>query len=115
MLRYHNVYGPRMPRDTPYAGVAAIFRSVLAAGRAPRVFEDGRQRRDLVHVSDVARAMVAVLENPAPGQAINVGSGQSLSVLEVARVLARAGARATRKGQWTRRTTGLPTASCARS
>ncbi|MGH8976072.1 MAG: NAD-dependent epimerase/dehydratase family protein, partial [Acidimicrobiia bacterium] len=52
-LRYHNVYGPRMPRDTPYAGVASIFRSALEAGRAPRVFEDGGQRRDFVHVADV--------------------------------------------------------------
>ncbi len=49
-LRYHNVYGPRMPRDTPYSGVAAIFRSALEAGRAPRVFEDGAQQRDFVHV-----------------------------------------------------------------
>ena len=52
-LRYHNVYGPRMPRDTPYAGVASIFTSALAAGRSPRVFEDGRQLRDFVHVRDV--------------------------------------------------------------
>ena len=55
-LRYHNVYGPRMPRDTPYAGVASIFRSALERGEAPRVFEDGGQRRDFVHVRDVARA-----------------------------------------------------------
>ncbi len=54
-LRYHNVYGPRMPRDTPYAGVASIFRSALARGESPQVFEDGGQRRDFVHVSDVAR------------------------------------------------------------
>src|SRR4029450_2489207 len=58
-LRYHNVYGPRMPRDTPYAGVASIFRSALAGGRAPTVLEDGRQRRDFVHVTDVARANLA--------------------------------------------------------
>src|SRR5581483_10789064 len=55
-LRYHNVYGPGMPRDTPYAGVASLFRSALARGEAPRVLEDGRQRRDFVHVSDVAAA-----------------------------------------------------------
>ena len=61
-LRYHNVYGPGMPRDTPYAGVASFFRSALAAGRAPRVFEDGAQRRDFVHVRDVAGATVAALE-----------------------------------------------------
>src|SRR5439155_16520263 len=60
-LRYHNVYGPRMPRDTPYAGVASIFTSSLRRGAAPRVFEDGGQRRDFVHVSDIARANVAAL------------------------------------------------------
>ena len=60
-LRYHNVYGPRMPRDTPYAGVASIFASALAAGRAPRVFEDGGQLRDFVHVRDVAHANVLAL------------------------------------------------------
>ena len=65
-LRYHNVYGPRMPRDTPYAGVASIFRSALAAGRAPRVFEDGGQRRDFVHVRDVARANLLALTAPEP-------------------------------------------------
>ena len=53
-LRYHNVYGARMPRDTPYAGVASISRSAYAAGRPPQVFEDGGQRRDFVHVADVA-------------------------------------------------------------
>ena len=60
-LRYHNVYGPGMPRDTPYSGVAAIFRSALEAGVAPRVFEDGRQLRDFVHVHDVADANVAAV------------------------------------------------------
>ncbi|HEV2820153.1 MAG TPA: NAD-dependent epimerase/dehydratase family protein, partial [Solirubrobacteraceae bacterium] len=65
-LRYHNVYGPRMPRDTPYAGVASIFRSSLAAGRAPRVFEDGAQRRDFVHVRDVAHANVLALTADEP-------------------------------------------------
>src|ERR1700722_10510154 len=61
-LRYHNVYGPRMPRDTPYSGVAAIFRSCLENGAPPRVFEDGGQRRDFVHVRDVARANLAALD-----------------------------------------------------
>jgi dTDP-L-rhamnose 4-epimerase len=61
-LRYHNVYGPRMPRDTPYSGVAAIFRSCLEGGAAPRVFEDGGQRRDFVHVRDVAQANLLALE-----------------------------------------------------
>ena len=88
-LRYHNVYGPRMPRDTPYAGVASIFRSALAAGRAPRVFEDGGQRRDFVHVRDVARANLLALGDAAPG-AYNVASGTPRSVLEMARALTRA-------------------------
>src|SRR3954469_5115406 len=53
-MRYHNVYGPRMPRNTPYAGVAAIFTAALRRGEAPKVFEDGGQRRDFVHVRDIA-------------------------------------------------------------
>ncbi|WP_435192915.1 NAD-dependent epimerase/dehydratase family protein [Streptomyces sp. NRRL F-5630] len=92
-LRYHNVYGPRMPRDTPYAGVASFFRSALAAGRAPRVFEDGRQRRDFVHVRDVAAANVAALEADAEAGALtayNTGSGTPHTVGELARALAEA-------------------------
>ncbi|MFE3165728.1 NAD-dependent epimerase/dehydratase family protein [Streptomyces sp. NPDC059224] len=92
-LRYHNVYGPRMPRDTPYAGVAALFRSALARGEAPRVFEDGRQRRDFVHVRDVAAANVVALEaRPEPGalSAYNTGSGEPHTVGEMARALAEA-------------------------
>ena len=90
-LRYHNVYGPRMPRDTPYAGVASIFRSALAGGEAPQVFEDGGQRRDFVHVRDVARANVLALTapEPVPG-AFNVASGTPRTVLDMARALARA-------------------------
>ncbi len=90
-LRYHNVYGPRMPRDTPYAGVASIFRSALAAGRAPRVFEDGGQIRDFVHVRDVAHANVLALTapEPVPG-AFNVASGTPRTVGDLARALARA-------------------------
>src|SRR6202012_421821 len=65
-LRYHNVYGPRMPRDTPYAGVASIFRSALERGSAPRVFEDGGQPRDFVHVRDIARAKVLALGAATP-------------------------------------------------
>src|SRR5258708_22055873 len=61
-LRYHNVYGPRMPRDTPYSGVAAIFRSCLENGVPPRVVEDGGQRPDFVHVGDVAPANLPALE-----------------------------------------------------
>ncbi|MEV5488381.1 NAD-dependent epimerase/dehydratase family protein [Streptomyces bobili] len=92
-LRYHNVYGPRMPRDTPYAGVASFFRSALARGEAPRVFEDGRQRRDFVHVRDVAAANLAALETPSEAGALtayNTGSGEPHTVGEMARALAAA-------------------------
>jgi dTDP-L-rhamnose 4-epimerase len=90
-LRYHNVYGPRMPRDTPYAGVASIFRSALENGRAPRVYEDGGQLRDFVHVRDVARANVLALTAPTPVPgAFNIGSGQPRSILDMATALAGA-------------------------
>jgi dTDP-L-rhamnose 4-epimerase len=90
-LRYHNVYGPRMPRDTPYAGVASIFRSSLERGEAPRVFEDGAQRRDFVHVADVAHANVLALEaGEAVRGAFNVASGTPRSVGDMARALAAA-------------------------
>jgi dTDP-L-rhamnose 4-epimerase len=84
-LRYHNVYGPGMPRDTPYSGVAAIFRSALENGSAPKVFEDGAQMRDFVHVDDVAAANVAAVNRGGHGFiAANVCSGQPISIREVA-------------------------------
>jgi dTDP-L-rhamnose 4-epimerase len=89
MLRYHNVYGPGMPRDTPYAGVAAIFTSALRNGKAPQVFEDGRQRRDFIHVRDVAAATVLACEMLALDVvAFNVGSGTPRTVGEMAQALA---------------------------
>jgi dTDP-L-rhamnose 4-epimerase len=90
-LRYHNVYGPRMPRDTPYAGVASIFRSALERGEAPRVLEDGGQRRDFVHVTDVAAANVRALttDPPDPGlTAVNVCSGEPHTIADLAGELA---------------------------
>lgn len=94
-LRYHNVYGPGMPRDTPYAGVASFFRSALARGEAPTVYEDGGQRRDFVHVRDVATANAVALEalpDRAAGTltAYNTGSGVPHTVGEMARTLAEA-------------------------
>ncbi|HEX4705243.1 MAG TPA: NAD-dependent epimerase/dehydratase family protein [Pseudonocardiaceae bacterium] len=92
-LRYHNVYGPRMPRDTPYAGVASLFRSALQRGEAPTVLEDGRQRRDFVHVTDVAAANVrALLATPAAGTLtpLNICSGEPHTVGELATELAKA-------------------------
>ena len=92
-LRYHNVYGPRMPGDTPYAGVASLFRSALARGQAPRVFEDGAQRRSFVHVRDVAAANILAAESlyPAPGpgprphfRAYNVGADDTHTIGDVA-------------------------------
>jgi dTDP-L-rhamnose 4-epimerase len=90
-LRYHNVYGPRMPRDTPYAGVAALFRSELASNRPPRVFEDGGQLRDFVHVTDVARANVlATRSQPRGFRAYNIASGTPSTIGDVATALASA-------------------------
>jgi dTDP-L-rhamnose 4-epimerase len=99
-LRYHNVYGPGMPRDTPYSGVAAMFRSSLERGEAPQVYEDGRQMRDFVHVDDVARANVLALRGV--GQqgvtqrsglaAYNVCSGRPVAIGEVAALVARGAA-----------------------
>jgi dTDP-L-rhamnose 4-epimerase len=92
-LRYHNVYGPRMPRDTPYAGVASLFRSALRRGEAPTVLEDGRQRRDFVHVTDVALANALAVETEPTSGALtpaNVCSGDPHTVGELATELARA-------------------------
>jgi dTDP-L-rhamnose 4-epimerase len=91
-LRYHNVYGPRMPRDTPYSGVAAIFRSRLENGLPPKVFEDGAQRRDFVHVTDVALANFRALEATGPTaqnglRCYNVASGEPHTVGEMAAAL----------------------------
>ena len=89
-LRYHNVYGERMPRDTPYAGVAAIFRSALERGERPLVTEDGRQMRNFVHVSDVAAANVAAIDRTGGLRAFNVASPEARPVGEMASALAAA-------------------------
>jgi dTDP-L-rhamnose 4-epimerase len=91
-LRYHNVYGPGMPRDTPYAGVAAIFRSSLERGEPATVFEDGGQRRDFVHAFDVAQANVAAVAHlatraPTGLRPYNVASGEPRTVGEMAAAL----------------------------
>jgi len=92
-LRYHNVYGPRMPRDTPYAGVASLFRSAYERGEAPRVYEDGGQRRDFVHVADVAHANVLALTiDEAAHGAFNVCTGSPRTILDMAIALRPAGA-----------------------
>jgi dTDP-L-rhamnose 4-epimerase len=89
-LRYHNVYGPRLPLNTPYAGVAALWTTSLRLGEPPQVFEDGGQTRDFVHVTDVAAANEAAIDLPlAPGssEAINVCSGVPVTIREVAELL----------------------------
>jgi dTDP-L-rhamnose 4-epimerase len=89
-LRLFNVYGPGQALSNPYTGVLAIFAARLLNDRAPRVFEDGRQRRDFVSVHDVARAFALALERDgADGQAVNVGSGESVSIVELGTLLAR--------------------------
>ncbi len=92
-LRYHNVYGPGMPRDTPYSGVAAMFRSSLERGESPRVYEDGGQLRDFVHVDDVARANSLALSATGVGpdgfDAYNVCSGTPVTIGEVAELVAK--------------------------
>jgi dTDP-L-rhamnose 4-epimerase len=95
MLRYHNVYGPRMPFGTPYAGVASLFRTSLERNEAPRVFEDGRQRRDFVHVRDIASANLAAIEwtHAQPGgsaRPFNVGSGEVHTIGDMATALSEA-------------------------
>ncbi len=84
-LRFFNVYGPRQALSNPYTGVLAIFAARLLNKQSPRIFEDGRQQRDFVHVTDVARACRLALESAGvDGCTFNIGSGQSRTILSVA-------------------------------
>jgi dTDP-L-rhamnose 4-epimerase len=88
-LRFFNVYGTRQALSNPYTGVLAIFASRLLNDRSPAIFEDGLQRRDFVHVSDVVGAcLLALNSSDATGQVFNVGSGRSYTVREIARAMA---------------------------
>jgi dTDP-L-rhamnose 4-epimerase len=90
-LRLWNAYGPGQALSNPYTGVLAIFASRIANGQSPIVFEDGQQRRDFVHVRDVARAFLLALDRAeADGQVFNIGSGEDRTVEEVARLQAKA-------------------------
>ena len=90
-LRLFNVYGPGQALSNPYTGVLAIFASRLLNGQQPMIFEDGEQRRDFVHVTDVARAFADALAlSQAVGGTFNIGSGRDRSVREIATELARA-------------------------
>lgn len=89
-LRYFNIYGTRQSLSNPYTGVAAIFASRLMNGNCPMIFEDGQQLRDFVSVHDVVRANLLAMERPqADGMALNIGSGEPISICEVAAELAR--------------------------
>jgi dTDP-L-rhamnose 4-epimerase len=87
-LRYFNIYGTRQALSNPYTGVAAIFGSRLLNNRAPMIFEDGSQMRDFVSVHDVVQAnLLAMRSEGANGQALNIGSGQPITIREVAAIL----------------------------
>lgn len=89
-LRFFNVYGPRQALSNPYTGVLAIFASRLLNKRPPLLFEDGLQRRDFIHIHDVAQAVKLAFEtNRGLGIAYNIGSGQSRTILSIAEDLAR--------------------------
>jgi dTDP-L-rhamnose 4-epimerase len=88
--RFFNVYGPRQSLSNPYAGVAAIWLSRLLNGKQPVVFEDGGQLRDFVSIHDVVNCLMLMLEKPgADYLPVNVGSGETVTILEIARLLAR--------------------------
>jgi len=88
--RFFNVYGPRQSLSNPYAGVAAIWLSRLLNGRQPVVFEDGGQLRDFVSIHDVVACLVLMLEKSgADFLPVNVGSGDTVTILEIARMLNR--------------------------
>ena len=90
-LRYFNIYGPRQALSNPYTGVAAIFAARLLNGNPPLVFEDGNQMRDFVSVRDVAQANLLAMETSgADGMALNIGSGEPISIREVGAALASA-------------------------
>jgi dTDP-L-rhamnose 4-epimerase len=88
-LRFFNVYGPHQALSNPYSGVLAIFAARLLNDRPPLIFEDGEQRRDFVYAGDVAEACrLALVTDAAVGRALNIGSGQPVTIREVAKLLA---------------------------
>ncbi len=89
-LRFFNIYGSRQALTNPYTGVAAIFSGRMLAGQTPLIYEDGRQLRDFVHVSDIVQACRLAMGSPAADYRVfNVGSGRSIGVLEVGELLAQ--------------------------
>lgn len=89
-LRFFNVYGPRQALSNPYTGVAAIFSGRLLNGKAPMIFEDGLQSRDFIHVKDIVQGLYLCMErDQANYEAINIGTGRQLTILDVTRALIR--------------------------
>ena len=88
-LRYFNVYGPRQALSNPYTGVCAIFSARIKNGNSPLIFEDGRQSRDFIHVSDIVRANLLVMQSEQADYGVfNVGTGTSISIVDIGRMLA---------------------------
>jgi dTDP-L-rhamnose 4-epimerase len=84
-LRFFNVFGTRQSLSNPYTGVLAIFASRLLNDNPVMIFEDGNQKRDFVHVSDIAQASRLALEIPAANDEVfNVGSGNAYTINEIA-------------------------------
>ncbi len=89
-LRFFGTYGERQALSNPYTGVCAIFSTALLAGNSPLIYEDGLQTRDLIYVKDLVQGLVLAMENPrARNEIFNVGTGQYVSILEVANTLAQ--------------------------
>jgi UDP-glucose 4-epimerase len=84
-LRFFNIFGPRQRADSPYSGVIALFAAAMAAGRRPRVHGDGQQGRDFTFVANAVQALVKAADAPATvsGNVYNVGTGRSVTVLEL--------------------------------
>jgi len=88
-LRFFNTYGTRQALSNPYTGVVAIFASRLMNGRPPELFEDGRQIRDFIHVSDLARANILVMKGPEANGVYNVGTGWPITIKQIAEGVAK--------------------------
>jgi len=88
-LRFFNTYGPRQALSNPYTGVVAIFASRLLNSHPPEIFEDGRQMRDFIHVSDLVKANILIMESPDARGVYNVGTGHGVTIKEVAEAISR--------------------------
>ena len=91
-LRYFNVFGPRQDPSSPYSGVISLFARLMAEGRRPTIHGDGGQTRDFTYVANVVRANLLALDAPRPlqGQALNVGTGRRVSLLDLVEAINRA-------------------------